>query len=395
MGRSGGGGGGGGHGGGGGRGGGGGGRSGGRGGGGGGPRGAGYHDGGRRDGGRPPRRHRYYYGGYYGCRGCLSRILAIFGIGVGAAAGAAVGTAAVGAATNAANNNSNNSYDSYDSYDSNDYSYSSGDGPVRPTDDEGQSKKQSNPSTGVFATVVQIIVALLIGWFIAWIISNCTNDYGTITNAREALASSEVTETEYYTDEGEWIVSESRLLEGLEDFYEETGVQPYVYILANGEVTDEDEIAEMAEELYDELFTDEGHFLLVFCDDNNGGYYYGYYAGASALAVMDTAAVNVLADELEYYYANAYYDEEVFSYAFAETADIIMSETVTTDGLSGDTIQLIVQLIIAAVLFICLRVYLYRKQKKIEEQQRLDDILNTPLETFGDSDAEQRAKKYE
>lgn len=323
----------------------------------------------------------------------MSRILAIFGIGVGAAAGAAVGTAAVGAATNAANNNSNTSYDSYDTNDSYDYSYSSDDGPARPTDDEGQSKKQSNPSTGVFATVVQIIVALLIGWLIAWIISNCTNEYGTITNAREALASSEVTETEYYTDEGEWIVSESRLLEGLEDFYEETGVQPYVYILANGEVTDEDEIAEMAEELYDELFTDEGHFLLVFCDDNMGGYYYGYYAGASALEVMDTAAVNVLAEELDYYYAYATYDEEVFSYAFAETADIIMSETVSTGN--GDTIQLIVQLIIAAVLFICLRIYLYRKQKKIEEQQRLDDILNTPLETFGDSDAEQRAKKYE
>ena len=45
-----------------------------------------------------------------------------------------------------------------------------------------------------------------------------------------------MTETGYYTDaDGDWIHNESELVSGLKQFYRETGVQPYVYILPNGE----------------------------------------------------------------------------------------------------------------------------------------------------------------
>ena len=36
-----------------------------------------------------------------------------------------------------------------------------------------------------------------------------------------------------------------------------------------------------------------------------------------------------------------------------------------------------------------------RKAKQDEEQQRMEDILNTPLEKFGDKDVEDLADKYE
>ena len=64
----------------------------------------------------------------------------------------------------------------------------------------------------------------------------------------------------------------SQLESGMRQFYQETGVQPYLYLLPNGSVTSTTELTAMAEELYPQLFTDEGHFLLVFCDNGAGSY---------------------------------------------------------------------------------------------------------------------------
>ena len=75
----------------------------------------------------------------------------------------------------------------------------------------------------------------------------------------------------YFTDEdGDWIHDPAKLERGLRHFYEETGVQPYVYILPNGSVRSYQELQSIAQEKYDELFTDQAHFVLVFCDDGNG-----------------------------------------------------------------------------------------------------------------------------
>ena len=110
---------------------------------------------------------------------------------------------------------------------------------------------------------------------------------------------------------------------------------------------------------------------------------------------MDAEALNVLADELNDAYNNADTDEEVFSDAFAETADRIMAAA--EDEQRGQTTMLVVGgviLVIAAggaIAYVARR----RKAKQDEEQQRMEDILNTPLEKFGDQDVEDLADKYE
>ena len=169
----------------------------------------------------------------------------------------------------------------------------------------------------------------------------------------------------------------------------------HIYILPNGESTSTTELTTLAERLYPELFTDEGHFLLVFCDDGNGTFNCGYTVGTAASAVMDSEAVSILADELDYAYNNADTDEEVFSDAFSETAGRIMAAA--EDEQRGQTTMLVVGgvvLVIAvggAIAYVVKR----RKAKQDEEQQRMEDILNTPLEKFGDKDVEDLADKYE
>ena len=49
-------------------------------------------------------------------------------------------------------------------------------------------------------------------------------------------------------------------------------------------------------------------------------------------------------------------------------------------------------IVVAVVVFLIVRRYLNHKK---EEAERMERIMNTPLETFGDTEAENLASKYE
>ena len=74
------------------------------------------------------------------------------------------------------------------------------------------------------------------------------------TVERTALPAGSVNETGYFTDEdGDWIHDPAKLERGLRHFYEETGVQPYVYILPNGSVRSYQELQSIAPVSYTHL----------------------------------------------------------------------------------------------------------------------------------------------
>ena len=239
--------------------------------------------------------------------------------------------------------------------------------------------------------VILVVVAMLFAYMSAGF--GRSGGGGSIqasTYAREPLPASAVTETAYYTDEGGWFSNPAQLEDGMRQFYRETGVQPYLYLLPNGSVTSTAALTELAEELYPQLFTDEGHFLLVFCDDGYGSYGCGYVAGVQAKTVMDDEAVGILADYLDRYYSDiSISEEEIFSRAFADTGERIM--TVTRSPLA--TVAVCAAVVVVAVLvFLILK---KRREQREREQQRAEAILKTPLEKFGDQAVEDLADKYE
>ncbi len=243
---------------------------------------------------------------------------------------------------------------------------------------------------GCLALAFAIVILLtLLGFvFNASSCSSVSVDASTVE--REALPASAVEETNYYTDEGGWITSSSTLESGMRYFYEKTGVQPYLYILPNGTTTSTDELAEQAEELYSELFSDEGHFIIVFCDDNNESYNVGYWIGSTAESVLDNEAITIFAQYLARNYEDdSISDEEVFSNTYVDTADRIMN--VTTSPLVIVGICVAVVAVVVGVVFIVR----YRTKAKAEEQRRHQEILNTPLEKFGDKTLEDLERKYE
>ncbi len=254
----------------------------------------------------------------------------------------------------------------------------SGGGPNAP---QPGSPQGASPNGGCGSVFIVIAVLLLVALLVVGLgAGGCSSSsVAASTVERVALEPGVAQETGYFTDEdGDWIHNTAVLQKGLRHFYEETGVWPYVYVLPNGSVTSTSQLTTMAQELYGQLFNDDGHFLLVFCDNNAGGFNCGYWAGSR----------EVLADYLWKYYQEAPTEEEVFSEAFSDTADRIMTVTPSPVPIIAVCAAVI---IVAVVVFVIAR---NRRLAKQREAERMQEILNTPLESLADAELADLEKKY-
>lgn len=246
----------------------------------------------------------------------------------------------------------------------------------------------------IVGVVLLMVLFALIGGVQSCSVSSCSAtasfDIPASTVEREPLPAGAVTETGWYTDaDGGWVRDASELEEGLKDFYEATGVQPYVYILPNGSVTSVSELTSMSDELYGELFSDEAHFLLVFCDDGYGSFNCGYTVGSQAKTIMDEEALGILADYIDRYYQDrSLSEEQIFSRAFADTAKRIMSVT------TSPVVPLAICGAVVVVAVVVVVVVRQRAAARKREQEHLEEMLNTPLETFGERELDDLEEKY-
>jgi hypothetical protein len=198
-------------------------------------------------------------------------------------------------------------------------------------------KARSGAGCGTVLLVLAILVILGVvvsavmgqGFFFRGYRSDRGITWSTIQ--RKPLPAGSVNETEYYTDTLGWIGNRTQMLSGLKHFYKKTGVQPHVYItdkVSGLYSPTADDLDEFANGLYDELFTDEAHLLLVFFEYGDGRYQTRYVCGTQAKTVIDQEAADILLDYLDrYYYDKSLTDEQFFSVSFADAADRIMTVT--------------------------------------------------------------------
>ena len=246
-------------------------------------------------------------------------------------------------------------------------------------------------------TIVLILFAVFLFIGFAWVFvgvmggSGGSSSITASTVEREPLPAGSVNETAYYTDELGWIVNSGALTSGMRSFYEETGIQPYLYITDSVDGSHSITIQALSDysaRLYEELFTDEAHFLVVFCE-YGGVYNVGYTIGAQAKSVLDDEALSIFADYLDRYYYEDISEEEFFSRTFADTGERIM--TVTKSPWP------VVLMVFGVVALVALLYFWWKKRKEQEaaEQKRTEEMLNKPLESFGDTEAEKLAEKYQ
>lgn len=246
--------------------------------------------------------------------------------------------------------------------------------------------------TVLIILLIFIAIMIAISAFSGMMSNNSSNDITISTIERVPLPKGSVNETEYFDDRLGWINNETKLEKGLEYFYDETGVQPYLYLTdnINGNFYPSDiELEQFANDLYDELFTDEAHLLFVFYE-HEGMYMDWYITGTQAKQVIDREAADILLDYVDrYYYDSDLTDEEFFSQSFSDAADRIMTIT------RSPWITVFIVIGIAVLVLILFIWWNKAKKQKNLEAKQMEDILKTPLDTFGDTEAEDLANKYE
>lgn len=245
---------------------------------------------------------------------------------------------------------------------------------------------------GCGTLLIILLIVLVIGIVIA-AISSGGSSITASTEKRTALPKGSVHETAYYTDNVGEVKSPNTLEAGMKYFYQKTGVQPYLYLVDNvngAAPPTQDEMKTYANGLYNKLFTDEAHLLLVFVDYGNNQYVDYYVTGTQAATVIDNEAGSILLDYIDrnYYDRNLSFDQFI-SNSFSDAADRIM--TVTT----SPWIPVLEITGVVLVIGIGFLWWLRSKRQKELEAKRTEELLNTPLEKFGDKEVEDLAKKYE
>ena len=249
--------------------------------------------------------------------------------------------------------------------------------------------------SGCGGCLTGILIIIILVAILAFVLSmNGGSDYDVTSSTiqREPLPAGSVTETGYYTDELNWIKNSTKLTSGMKNFYQKTGVQPYLYITDSVDGNHYPTAAELetfANQKYDELFTDEAHLLLIFFEYEPSNYYTWCITGIQAKTVIDSEAVDILLDYVDLYYYTNLDEDEMFSKTFDEAGKRIMNVTMSP------WISVWIVVGVLAIIIIGFIWWRSRKKQRNLEAEQTRQILETPLETFGSSEAEERAKKYE
>ena len=190
-------------------------------------------------------------------------------------------------------------------------------------------------------------------------------------------------ETPFYTDNLDWIRSSTVLIDGMHNFYTRTGVRPHLYItdtVAGTRTPTRSEMESYAELLYDELFRDEAHLLLLFHEYPRGDFRTWIVTGVQARTVMDGEAIDILLDYIDRYYFYDLSEEQFFARAFNDASVRIMSVT------TSPWIPIAGGLIALAVAALAFMWWSKAKAQKNLEMEQAREILSTPLQEFGSPD---------
>jgi len=246
-------------------------------------------------------------------------------------------------------------------------------------------------SSTIRLVITLIVVLMVCGMIIIpGVVTGGTRAITKSTVEREPLPMSMSNETAYYTDTAGWISSPNDIKKGMKSFYKKTGVQPHVYITDGSDGTAADELEDKANSLYDELFTDEAHFLLVFYDSGAGNYRCGYSVGSEAKTVLDSEAVCIIANYLSRYYNDtSLSDEDFFSLVFQKSGERIMTVT------KSPVIYIVVVTGVVIVLLIAFKWWKAAQKRAKEKAAETQQILNTPIDELGsDSELDDLEDKY-
>lgn len=192
-------------------------------------------------------------------------------------------------------------------------------------------------------------------------------------------------------DELGWFDNVSKTESRLKDFWEETGVQPYIILRDyDASLTTDSAKEQWASDYYDEHFDTENIFLFVYFaeeDTDNDVGYMAYANGYQTSSVMDSEAIEIFWNNIDKYWYTDLSTDDVFVNAFNDTAGTIMHVSTTSKDIFKWILIVIVVILVGACVISLVKQKNQRAKEKAEEDQR---ILNTPINDIAKDDLENK-----
>lgn len=239
-----------------------------------------------------------------------------------------------------------------------------------------------------FGWVICLIVILVILMFSFF---GNHSDIPKSTHNREKIESSASYNNDCIIDELEWIQNIPETETKLKQFYDKTGVMPYIVLRKYDDtLTTDDAKQKYAEDWYSNHISNENTFLFMYfaepSDDDVG--YMAYVNGKQATSVMDAEAVDVFWAYIDKYWYSDMTTDDVLVKTFSDTADRIMTRTNTVTDILFIIFKIVFVIVIVCGIIVILMIK--RKHKK-EENEETRKILETPIK---ESETDDLVKKY-
>lgn len=184
--------------------------------------------------------------------------------------------------------------------------------------------------------------------------------------------------------------NESTLNSGFKEFYNKTGVFPFLYIMEN--TPDKSEYSGYAtyqDKLYEELFEADGNLLILYIAEEDDYYFAG---GLDTGDVIDESAVDIISNKVNSYWSKYNGDlGKAFGYGLRDASKNIMAKS--NARVIGITI--VVALALIVIIAIAFKWWKSKVAQENKEQEDLERTLNTPLESFGSTPIDDLSKKYD
>lgn len=251
---------------------------------------------------------------------------------------------------------------------------------------------------GNFNAVISLIifVVVLIAAFGGFPSSNSssTKSVPKSTQNRELLESGVVGyDNNCIIDNIGWFDNVTKTEKSIKQFYDKTGVQPYIVLNAyDSTLLTDTAKEEYAKKWYDEHIKNESTFLYMYFaepDTDNDVGYMAYVNGKQVSSVMDSEAIEIFWAYVDKYWYSDMSTDDMFTTIFTKTADRIMTKSTTAADVGNNAVKVIGVIVVFAGIIV---VMVLRRKHKAEEAKETEKILNTPLN--GDSEADDLLKKY-
>lgn len=235
-------------------------------------------------------------------------------------------------------------------------------------------------SSSGLGTLIACLIVFAVVIFSFFMIASDDSDVTSTIN-REKIENPISYDNNCIKDELGYVENTSKLSKNLKNFYNKTGIQPYIYLKSYDEtLTSDSQKDNYAQNWYEQNIDNEDTFLFVYYEDQDPNEigYMAYVNGKQVTSVMDSEAVNIFWNYIDRYWTdNSLSTVEVFTKTFNSTANTIMEKSTT----SNDIIKIIC-IIVGIIIVIGGIIYILRMKFKRDKEKAKEtvEILKTPLD---------------